>query len=90
MRWRAAQLSSDERTDFQTLVAMHLRHPQVKHHAIETALGEEAEDRYSGVRDYLPRSNPHARVMKKRSTVKAFSNPPLQSLVAVHNLAGFV
>jgi hypothetical protein len=38
----AAQLSSDERTYFQTLVAMHLRDPQVQHHAIETALGEEA------------------------------------------------
>jgi hypothetical protein len=29
----AAQLSSDERTYFQTLVAMHLRDPQVQHHA---------------------------------------------------------
>ena len=38
----AAQLSSDEHTYFQTLVAMHLRDPQVQHHAIETALGEEA------------------------------------------------
>ncbi len=38
----AAQLSSDERTYFRTLVAMHLRAPQVQHHALETALGEEA------------------------------------------------
>jgi hypothetical protein len=38
----AAQLSSDEGTYFQTLVTMHLRDPQVQHHAMETALGEEA------------------------------------------------
>jgi len=38
----AAQLSSDEGIYFQTLVAMHLRDPQVQHHPIETALGEEA------------------------------------------------
>jgi hypothetical protein len=38
----AAQLSSDEHTYFPTLVAMHLRDPQRKYHAIETALGAEA------------------------------------------------
>jgi len=38
----AAQLSSDEHTYFQTLVAMHLRDPQGKHHTIEMALSEEA------------------------------------------------
>ena len=38
----AAQLSSDEHTYFQTLVAMHLRDPQVQQHALEMVLGEEA------------------------------------------------
>jgi hypothetical protein len=38
----AAQLSNDERTYFQALVAMHLRAPQPKYPAIETALGAEA------------------------------------------------
>jgi len=38
----AAQLSSDEHTYFQALVALYLRDPQVKHHAIETALSETA------------------------------------------------
>ena len=38
----AALLSSDERIYFQTLVAMSLRDPQVKHHAIKTALSEGA------------------------------------------------
>jgi hypothetical protein len=36
------QLSSDEHTYFQTLVAMHLRDLQVQQHALETALSEEA------------------------------------------------
>ena len=38
----AAQLSSDEHIYFQTLVAIHLRNPQVQYHAIEMALSEEA------------------------------------------------
>jgi hypothetical protein len=38
----AAQLSSDEHTYFQTLVAMHLRDPRVQQHALEMALGEKA------------------------------------------------
>src|SRR5262249_38604290 len=36
----AAQLSSDEGTYFQTLVAIHLRDPQVPQHALEMALSE--------------------------------------------------
>ena len=35
-----------------------------------------SHDRCHGIRDYLPRSNPRTRVIKKRSTASAFSNPP--------------